>query len=98
MTHPYRIVVTSAGARYITISLVKVSNLDAMPTRTRHPCVIETLYQARVSAPRGIATGVCNPPRPGAIPETVYERELSKAYALLDKLASAPSILEMQEQ
>ena len=96
MTHPYRIVVTSAGARYLIISLVKVSHPDAMPTRARHPTVIDILYSKRVSAPRSVATGVCNPPRPGAIPETVYERELIAAYELLDKLASAPSLTELE--
>lgn len=94
MTHPYRIVVTSAGARYVIISLVKVSHLDAMPTRVKHPTVLDVLYQKRLSAPRGVPTGVCNPPRPGPIPDTVYELELGKAYALLDQLALAPSALQ----
>ena len=88
---PYRIVVTSAGARYAIISLVKVWPINAMPTRVRHPTVVEVLWQKRIVAPRtNFATGVCNPPRPGAIPNTVYERELGRAYDLLDKLAAAP--------
>ncbi len=88
--HPYRVVVTSAGARYVSLSLVKVHPLAAMPTRVRHPTVTEVLWQSRVASPKNIAVGVCNPPRPGPIPETVYERELIRAYELLDKLALAP--------
>ena len=91
MTHPYRLIVTSGGARTVVISLVKVYPLEAMPTRVRHPTVVEVLYSRRISAPRNVPTGVCNPPRPGPIPNTVYERELSRAYDLLDKLAQAPT-------
>ena len=90
MTHPYRIIVTSAGARYVKLALVKVHPMEAMPTRVKHPSVTEVLYSTTIGSPRNLATGVCNPPRPGPIPETVYERELSKVYDLLDKLASAP--------
>ena len=91
MTHPYRIIVTSAGARYVKLALVKVWPLAAMPTRVRHPSVVDVLYSITIVAPRNLVTGVCNPPRPGPRPNTVYERELSKVYDLLDKLANAPS-------
>ena len=92
--HPYRVIVTSAGSRYIIISLVKVYPVEAMPTRVKHPTVVDVLYSKRVSAARNVATGVCNPARPHAMPETVYERELIRAYELLDKLALAPSEAE----
>ena len=94
MTHPYRIIVTSAGARYVKLALVKVWPLAAMPTRVKHASVVDVLYTTRLVAPRNLATGVCNPPRPGPIPETVYERELAKVYDLLDKLAAAPSLAQ----
>jgi hypothetical protein len=90
MDHPYRVIVTSAGQRFASVYVARVLNNEVMPARARSPLVEKVLHHARVPLPRGERAGVCMPPRPVGLPETPFARELQKAYAIFDALASAP--------
>lgn len=89
-THPYRIVVTSAGSGRLRLSLVSVYK-DAMPTRVRSPHVEKVLLDIRVPRPRNGRVAICNPPEPKGEPATVYERELQKLYKSYHQLAAIGS-------
>ena len=88
LNHPYRIIVTNGGARRVVITLARVMP-NTSPARVKSPAVEKVLGQWVVHLPKNTPTGVCMPPRPPETPETLYDRELGKAYALYDQLVQA---------
>lgn len=93
LEHPYRILVTHAGARYANISLARVR--EGNPIWLRDARIQKILFSVRAPIPRHASVPACMPPRPEGEPTCIYDQELARVYDALDQLAEAPANEEL---